>query len=118
MKTPPASSRSKKKTPRSSRSTAGSTKRRPAAKRQKKKKQKPAEKPRRTGADLVFPEVAGKVVEAVELWMNDYPCVIIAFEDKTNLVVDVESYLTMEAEYMDSSSGEDRSIKKWPQIYN
>jgi hypothetical protein len=117
MKTPPASSRSKKKTPRSSRSAAGSTQRRPGGKRATKKK-KPAEKPRHTGADLVFPEVVGKVVEAVELWVNDYPCVIIAFEDKTNLVVDVESYVTMEAEYMDRSSGEDRSIKTWPQIHN
>jgi hypothetical protein len=62
-----------------------------------------------------FPQVKGKRVEAVELLTApDYHSISINFKDKTCLHFSVQTGFTVQPEYSDWRTGEQRIIRKWP----
>jgi hypothetical protein len=72
---------------------------------------------KRSPTRLRFDQVKGKTVEFVEMSANaDYPCVEIAFEDKTSLRFVMDFSLTMEPTYADWRTGNARLLRKWPAI--
>jgi hypothetical protein len=71
--------------------------------------------PRKRSPTLLrFDQVKGKTVEFVEMSANaDYPCVEIAFEDKTSLRFVMDFSLTMEPIYADWRTGSARLLRSW-----
>jgi len=66
---------------------------------------------------LLFPQVNGKKVESVELWLDSNERVIIVwFQDRTCLHFDLVSDLSVNTDYFDWKSGEQRVIKRWPLV--
>ncbi len=66
---------------------------------------------------LLFPEMNGKKVESVELWLDaDERVIIVSFQDRTCLHFDLMSDLAVSADYFDWRSGEQRVIKRWPLV--
>jgi hypothetical protein len=64
-----------------------------------------------------FPDVRGKVVADLYLTMKSYlKCVTLCFDDNTELVIDVEPYLSFKANYSDWKTGNQHVIKRWPRI--
>jgi len=90
--------------------------------RQPRKRQKPQAvlpKPPRQRGCLVFPEVKGKTVDAVELWLDsDNRVVTIWFQDRTCLHFDMEPELTVSSDFYNWKSGEQRLIKHWAPTQN
>jgi hypothetical protein len=91
------------------------------------KKQKPktkTRKPRRKEPPLItfpprrmveFPEVKGKTLEAVKLYLvDDDTSLSLVFSDKTHLYLDLEPGLTVRADYSDWKTHNWRPIKSWP----
>jgi hypothetical protein len=69
---------------------------------------------KRSPTCLRFDQVKGKTVEFVEMSANaDYPCVEIAFEDKTSLRFVMDFSLTMEPTYSDWGTGNPRLLRSW-----
>ncbi len=61
-----------------------------------------------------FPEVKGKIVEAVEIMPGDNGYSIgIMFQDRTFLSLDVEPYLTIFPELSDWKTKNYRPLKRW-----
>jgi len=76
--------------------------------------QKQAPKPR---GCFLFPQVNGKKVESVELWLDSGErAIIVWFQDRTCLHFDLECDLAVEADYFDWRGGEQRVIKRWPLV--
>jgi len=64
---------------------------------------------------LRFPEVKGKTVEFIELGTSaEFPCVEIAFADRTAMLVLMDTRLTMEPVYSDWKTGNQRRLRQWP----
>ncbi len=62
-------------------------------------------------------EVQGKTVDYAELWMdNDRPSVTLWFQDKTCLDFSFEPGLSVQTDYFDWKSGEQRVLKRWPAV--
>jgi hypothetical protein len=91
------------------------------------KKQKPkpkTRKPRRKKPPPItlpprrmveFPEVKGKTLEAVKLYLeNDDTSLSLVFSDKTHLYLDLEPGLTVRADLSDWKTHNWRPIKSWP----
>jgi len=76
--------------------------------------------PRRLPAGCVrYREVHGKIVDYVELWMDSGErSVIIWFKDKTCLDFSLEPSLSVQTDYFDWKSGEQRVIKRWPPVHS
>jgi len=73
-------------------------------------------RPKRRQA-LRFDEVTGKTVEFIEMRTDaDFPCVEIAFDDKTALVVVMNTRLSMESSYSDWKTGNQRLLRQWPAV--
>lgn len=65
---------------------------------------------------LEFPEVKGKVVEAVKLYLQDDASISIFFADKTQLCFDLEPGLTVRTDLSDWKTHNWRPIKRWPPV--
>ena len=66
---------------------------------------------------LHFPDAKGKTVEAVELSMaTDYHAISINFQDKTCLHFSIDSGLTVQTDYSNWKTGNQRMIRRWPLI--
>ena len=64
-----------------------------------------------------FPDVRGKVVADVYLTMKiGLNCVTLCFDDNTELVVDIEPFLSFTASYSDWKTGNQRVTKRWPRV--
>ena len=62
-----------------------------------------------------FPQAQGKRVDTVELLTApDYHSISINFKDKTCLNFSVQTGFTVQSEYSDWKTGEQRIIRKWP----
>ena len=62
-----------------------------------------------------FPEVKGKTLEAVKLYLeNDDTSLCLVFSDKTHLYLDLEPGLTVRADLSDWKTRNWRGIKSWP----
>lgn len=96
----------------------------PSSQRQKKKgeahrkpkprKQSPLADIKRTGL-LSFPEVKGKTIEELKLYLrNDDTCLSIFFADKTLLHFDLEPRITVRTDLSDWKTHNWRPIRRWP----
>ena len=71
----------------------------------------------RPSGSFPFPDVRGKVVADVYLTTeSDLNCVTLCFDDNTELVVDIEPFLSFTADYSDWKTGDQRVIKRWPRV--
>jgi hypothetical protein len=62
-----------------------------------------------------FPEVKGLTVEKVALSTDsDFPCISIRFQDKTDLTVVIDPWLTFQADYSRWKDGNQKVLKRWP----
>jgi hypothetical protein len=62
-----------------------------------------------------FPEVRGLTVEKVALSTDsDFPCVSIRFQDKTDLTVVIDPWLTFQVDYSRWKAGNQKVLKRWP----
>jgi hypothetical protein len=62
-----------------------------------------------------FPEARGRTVEKVELSIDsDFPCVSIRFQDKTDLTVVIDPWLTFQVDYSRWKAGNQKVLKRWP----
>ena len=62
-----------------------------------------------------FPQTRGKLVEDVEFSTStDYHNISINFQDKTSLNFSIETGFTLEPDYSDWKSGNQRVIRTWP----
>ena len=71
--------------------------------------------PKRHSRLLRFPEVKGKVLEAVEV-DPDVTAITILFQDKTVLSFDLDPMLVIFPELANLKTGNWRSIKQWPAL--
>lgn len=68
---------------------------------------------------LHFPETRGKLVEDVEFSTNsDYHNISINFQDKTSLNLSIETGFTLEPDYSDWKTGNQRVLKLWPPVHS
>lgn len=66
---------------------------------------------------IEFPQARGKTVEKVELSADaDFPCISIRFHDHTDLTVVVDRWLTFRADYSRWHGGNQKVLKRWPQL--
>jgi hypothetical protein len=65
-----------------------------------------------------YMEIQGKTVDFAELWMQPGDCSItLWFEDKTCLHFDLDPGLSVETEYNDWKTGQQRVIKSWRVVH-
>lgn len=58
---------------------------------------------------------ADKTVAFVEMdWSAEYPCVEVAFDDRTALLFELGARITMEPMYSDWKTGNQRVLGRWP----
>jgi hypothetical protein len=77
----------------------------------------PARRSRRSRRPLRFNLARGKTVEFIEMFTDaDFPCVEIAFADKTALHFLMETRLAMEPTYSKWKAGNQRVLRKWPSV--
>jgi hypothetical protein len=66
-----------------------------------------------------FPEAQGKTLADLYLTTDtDMSCVTLAFDDNTDLVIDIGPCLSFSADYSDWKTGDQRVIKRRPRIRN
>jgi hypothetical protein len=91
----------------------------------KQSRKKPAQKARRDRArcdatyprSVKFPQVRGRTVEMVELSLDsDFQCVSIRFKDNTDLTVVIDTELTLQAQYSEWKTGNQKVLKRWPVV--
>jgi hypothetical protein len=62
-----------------------------------------------------FQGAKGKIVEFIEMGVSaDFPCIEIAFADKTALVFSMDTHLTIAPVYSDWTTGNQRVLREWP----
>jgi hypothetical protein len=62
-----------------------------------------------------FQEARGRTVEKVVLSTDsDFPCISIRFQDKTDLTVVIDPWLTFQADYSRWKDGNQKVLKRWP----
>lgn len=62
-----------------------------------------------------FPQVRGLTVEKVVLSTDsDFPCISIRFQNKTDLTVVIDTWLTFRADYSNWKAGNQKVLKRWP----
>jgi hypothetical protein len=75
----------------------------------------PKERNARYSRLVEFPEVKGLTVEKVALSTDsDFPCISIRFQDKTDLTVVIDPWLTFQADYSRWKDGNQKVLKRWP----
>src|SRR6185436_16119409 len=80
-------------------------------------KQRKRSRKRDTRRFLRFPEVKGKIVEAVEV-DPDLTAIVVLFQDKTALSFDLDPCLTVFPELSDWKTGNWRGIKRWRRLHS
>jgi hypothetical protein len=85
----------------------------------KKAPQKPRRAPKQRKASysrvVEFQEARGRTVEKVVLSTDsDFPCISIRFQDKTDLTVVIDPWLTFQADYSRWKDGNQKVLKRWP----
>ena len=70
---------------------------------------------RQTSRIVRFPEVRGKIVQAVEV-DDEVEVISILFDDKTILSFDLDRGLTVFPELSDYKTGNWKPIKRWPAV--
>jgi len=71
----------------------------------------------RPSGSFPFPEVRGKTVADVYVTaQKDRSCVTLRFDDNTELVIEIESYFSVTADYSDWKTGNARLVKNWPRV--
>lgn len=80
------------------------------------KSRRAPKQPKTRNSRLVeFPEVKGLMVENVALSTDsDFPCISIRFQDKTDLTVVIDPWLTFQADYSRWKDGNQKILKRWP----
>ncbi len=74
-------------------------------------------KPYRVPGATYFPQVEGKVLQDVSVeTRSDYSYIELRFDDRTNLVFDIVPGFTLQADYSDWKTGNQRIIKRWPRM--
>jgi len=64
-----------------------------------------------------FREAQGKIVEEVEFsTTSDYHCISVNFDDRTSLSFEIETGFTLEADYSDWKTGNQRILREWKKI--
>jgi hypothetical protein len=77
----------------------------------------PVRRRRRSRQLIRFREAVGKTVEYVEMGTSaDFPCVEIAFADKTALIFVMDTHLSIEPQYTDWKTGDQRRLRTWPAV--
>ncbi len=72
----------------------------------------------RRNGPVEFPEVKGKTIEAVKLYLRDDDTSLsLIFSDKTHLWFDLEPGLTVRTELSDWKTQNWRPIKSWPPLH-
>jgi hypothetical protein len=62
-----------------------------------------------------FQEARGRTVEKVALSTDsDFPCISIRFQDKTDLTVVIDPWLTFQADYSRWKAGNQNVLRRWP----
>jgi hypothetical protein len=75
--------------------------------------------PGRQKTRVQFPEVKGKTLEFVELWLeSDDNHIELGFTDKTALHLDLETAFRVRAGYADWKTHDWRGIKRWPPFHS
>jgi hypothetical protein len=65
-----------------------------------------------------FPEVKGKTIEAIKLYLEtDDTSLSLVFADKTLLNFDLDPGLTVRTDLSDWKTGDYREIKSWPPLH-
>jgi hypothetical protein len=68
---------------------------------------------------MKFPEVKGKIIEAIELFISPDECIIdIGFQDRTSLTFDVEPCVVIMPELADWKTGEYNPLKRWRPVHS
>src|SRR3954470_24863359 len=63
---------------------------------------------------MKFPEVKGKIIQTIELFVSSDECIIdIGFQDRTSLSFDVEPCVVIVPKLADWKTGEYRPLKRW-----
>ena len=66
-----------------------------------------------------FPQTRGKLIEDVEFSTScDYHNISINFQDKTSLNFSIETGFTLEPDYSDWKTGNQRVIRTWPMMHS
>jgi hypothetical protein len=65
-----------------------------------------------------FPQVAGKIVDDVELSLStDYRAVHVRFQDKTALTLDLEPCFRITPTLADWKTGDFKLLKRWQPVH-
>jgi hypothetical protein len=65
-----------------------------------------------------YMEIQGKTVDFAELWNGPGGCsVTLWFRDKTCLHFNLQPGVSVQTDYFDWQSGEQRLIRRWPQVH-
>jgi len=69
---------------------------------------------------MKFPEVKGKIIQAIELFVSpEGECIIdIGFEDRTSLSFDVEPCAVIVPKLVDWKTGEYKPLKQWRPVHS
>jgi hypothetical protein len=90
-------------------------KKQPASKAIQKTRSTPKHPKARYSRLVEFPEARGLTVEKVALSTDsDFPCISIRFQDKTDLTVVIDPWLTFQADYSRWKDGNQNVLKRWP----
>ncbi len=94
----------------------------PGVKSTSNRKPKPATRsqkarPHRVPGSIPFPQARGKTLADIYLTSDaDLNCITLSFDDKTELLFDIVPCLTIQAEYSDWKTGDQRVLKRWPRM--
>jgi len=68
---------------------------------------------------MKFPEVKGKIIQTVELFISTDECIIdIGFQDNTALSFDVEPCVVIMPELSDWKTGEYKPLRRWRPVHS
>jgi|SRR5215469_5217757 len=66
-----------------------------------------------------FPQAKGKIIEGVEFSTEiGYHCITVNFKDKTSLNFQIDSRFTVETDYSDWKTGNQRLLRRWRPVQN
>jgi hypothetical protein len=68
---------------------------------------------------MKFPEVKGKTIQAIELFVSADECIIdIGFQDRTSLSFDVAACAVIVPKLADWKTGEYKPLKRWRPVHS
>ena len=76
-------------------------------------------KRRYAGQHLEFPRMKGRKVEKIEIFSDtDHHSIVIEFQDKTALDLEIEPSFTLKAVQEDFRSSEVKVLRRWPAMHS